>query len=212
MLGRRMAIEGTMLTLFVNDPENSINQRFLQLLVKREFNLSLEMAEYFETANSTVRGLPSELAIERFYLYLVKKGLVEKPVNEVVYFGEYGRPSKEILKEYKFGVNPIEATVFQLREAMVNKSRAFINHQGYRIMVFDQSMSLSEVVIEIMYHELSLGMLHVGVVFDRTLDVTLNDDDITAIRTIVGELAGIKQLPSGISMERVFVNLLPVVK
>jgi ACT domain-containing protein len=212
MLGTRMALKGTMLTLFVNDPENSTNQRFLQLLVKDTFNLSLEMAEYFETANSEVRALPSEMAIERFYLYLVKKGLVEKPVNEVIYIGEYGRPSKEILKEYKYSVNPIESTMFHIRECMTNKSKAFINHQGYRIMVIDQSMSLSEVVIEVMHHELSLGTLHVGIVFDRTLDVTLNADDLVSIKVLIEELVGIKQFPIGISMGRVFVHLLPLIK
>jgi hypothetical protein len=50
MLGSRMAIAGTLLTLFVDDPENPSNQRFVMLAVKSTFNLSLEMAEYFHVS------------------------------------------------------------------------------------------------------------------------------------------------------------------
>jgi hypothetical protein len=212
MPGNKYALAGNILTIFVDDPDTPSNQRFSILVVKKEFNLSLEMAEYYHTSSPAVRSLHSEQAMDRFYLYLMKKGLVERPLNEVVHIGSHGRLPKEILDEYKYSVNPIESTMSILRDKMVNKSKVFTNHQGYRIMVLDQMKSLSEILVEIMHHDLSLGLLAVGVVFDRTLDALLNEEDLKQIQVIVEEMVCIKQQPEGISIGRMFVHLAPLVK
>jgi hypothetical protein len=212
MPGNKHAMAGNILTVFVDDPDNPSNQRFSILVVLKTFNLSFEMAEYYHTSPPSVKAFPSEQAMDRFYLHLMKKGLVERPLNEVVHIGSHGRPPKEIIDEYKYSINPIEAMLSILQEKMVNKSKVFVNHQGYRIMVLDQMKSLSEVLVEIMHHDLSLGLLSVGVVFDRTLDAVLNDDDLMTIRSIIEEMVCIKQQPEGICIGRMFVHLMPLVK
>jgi hypothetical protein len=147
-----------------------------------------------------------------FHIHLVKKGLVERPTNEVIHIGEYGKPSKEIMNEYKYSVNPIEATVSMLRDQMVCKSKAFINHQGYRMLILEAAGSLSEIVVEVMHHDFALGVFTVGIVLDRTLDAVLNEEDLIKVRSIVEEMVCIKQQPPGISIGRLFIHLSPVVK
>lgn len=211
MFGNKVAKEGEVITVFVNDPENAANQQFSLLYVKESFNIGQQMAAFYDQVSPDQRAMPTEKALESFYIYLLKKGLVDRPKNTVIYLGDHGKLPISIINEYKYSVNPIESVLDHLTQSLMFQTKAFENHQGYRIMLLGPSGSLSEIAVEIMHEELSLGLIQVGIVFDRTLDAVLNEDDVLTIRNTIASMLNVNQYPPGISIGRMYINLMPLV-
>lgn len=210
MFGNKVAKEGEVITVFVNDPDNPANQQFSLLYVKVSFNIGQQMALFYDQVPATQRAQPTEKAMESFYIYLLKKGLVDRPKNTVIYLGDHGKLPVSIIDEYKYSINPIEWILEHITQSLMFQTNTFLNHQGYRIMLLGPSGSLSEIAVEIMHEDLSLGMVQVGIVFDRTLDAVLNEDDILAIRTTISKMFNLGQYPTGVSIGRMYINLLPL--
>lgn len=177
--------KGQLLTLYVEDPTKSNGHYFMMLYVKETFNVSIEMAGFYQQLSSENRLMSSEAATEQFYLYLLRKGLVERPKSDVIYMGEMGRPSVRVSDEYKYSLNPTEYTIRKLKNDLMFQSMTFYNHQGYRVMLLGPEGSLSEIMVEIIQHGESVGTIRLGIVFDRSLDAVINEADIEQMRSVI---------------------------
>jgi hypothetical protein len=210
-VGETAVVKGQLLTLFVNDANSPSNHYFTLLYVKESFSVSNEMAEFYKNLPEELKTLPSETATEHFYLYLLKKGLVERPKSDVVHVGSIGRIPERISDEYKYMLNPDKFTLKKIQSDLMFQSLTFDNHQGYRIMILGPEGSLSEIIVDIQQNDRYLGVIKLGIVFDRTMDVEFDQSDIELMRkTVLKMVSEVSAVPN-IQIGRIRLNILDVV-
>lgn len=210
-VGAAEVVKGQVLTLYVENTQNPPNHHYLQLYIKESFSLSDQMA-LFHSEEREYRDVASEVSVEAFYRFLLRKGLADRPRSDVVKFGQMGRPSARVVEEYKYAINPDAFILGNLREALLFHSKAIVNHQGYRVVIMSSDVETDELVVEITHRDQSVGVINMCVAFDRGIGVEFDADDQEQIRKTIDEMvSGVAPVP-GLSVSRVFLNIIQPVE
>lgn len=184
-VGSCEVLSGQLLTLYAEDKVNA-RSSFIMLYVKKSFDLSQKMVEYYQSLTADERSQHTEVSNDGLYRMLLKQGLVEKPRSDLVFMGEIGRPSKRIADEVRYSINPEKYKLDKIKHDLQYVSKLFFNHQGYRILLLGADDVLNEAIIDINDEDgVFIGNLKIGVVFDRTANATLDKDDTEKLKETV---------------------------
>jgi len=177
-LGESRAKAGQLLSLYVESETLPLSAT---LYVLKDFNLSEEMANYFE-ANRNER---SESAMGLFTEYLKHKGLVEEPYSEIMVIGQAGRPPRRMINEWKFRRNPTMFLMERIHRMLHTASLYLFTHDGTYLILLDHGQCPEEVILEISHKGEPLGRVHLDVMSDTPKRVKINNEDLNRISTVV---------------------------
>lgn len=211
-IGHSSVVKGQLLTLYVTDPNNAGDHYFTLLYVKEAFDVSAQMAAFYAQLDDKTRCLPIEKNTEGFYLYLLKQGLVERPRSNVIHMGEAGRANNRLTQEYRYSLNPVEFIIDTLNNGLMYQSRSFVSEQGYRYMLVGPSCSFSEVVATIDVNGETIGSIHMGIAFDRTLDAELSQRDLKRMTAVLMDMIKEVGCFPGLSVSNLQLSLAPLIE
>lgn len=187
-VGSCEVLSGQLLTLYAEDKVNG-RPSYIMLYVKKSFDLSQKMVEYYHSLSTDERTQHTEVSCDGLYRMLLKQGLVEKPRSDLVLMGEIGRPSKRLADEVRYSINPEKYKLEKIRDELQYVTKLFYNHQGYRIMLIGADSVLNEAIIDVLDEKgMPMGNLKIGVVFDRTSNATIDSGDTEKLKETVQKM------------------------
>jgi len=184
-IGTYEVSRGQLITLFTENPDGR-NHKFTLIYVKKSFNMSEKMVEYYNSLKPDEKTQSSEDSSEGLYRMLLKQGLVEKPRSDFINMGNVGRPSSRLADEVRYSRNPESFLFERIQDDLLYSTRIFFNHQNYRVLLLGAGSSLNEAIIDVHDEDgVIVWSFKIGIVFDGTVDLTLNDDDTNKLRETV---------------------------
>ncbi len=187
-IGTYEVSRGQIITLF-SEGDSPKNNRFTLIYVKRSFNMSEKMVEYYRSLSPHEKSQPCEDAAEGLYRMLLKQGLVERPKSDLLHMGMIGRPSSRLADELRYSINPESYVLKKIQDDLLYTTKIFYNHQDYRVLLLGAGSSNNEVIIEVLDTEgVDIGHLKIGIVFDGTVGLTLNDEDTDKVRETIAAM------------------------
>lgn len=166
-LGNTYIDEGDLITLYLED--NSAKTEVLILVAKTAINLSIEMANYYELIKGYTQWIMSDKAIHGFADYLVEKALAYRPKSTSVKVGDKNRPSKRILDEYKYRLNPKAFSVKMLEEKINDTCAGLYTRKGAYINLTSSSFCNMEVRAHMLQDNEDVGTIRIGIIPDPSI-------------------------------------------
>lgn len=114
-VGQRRLHKGELLQLLVTDPEQGKTELH-QLLVEIDADLSALMAQFYRISAEGNRQVLYEAgaSTQAFVRHLVDAGVCRDLKVSTVNMGHHGRPSKTLLDEHRYTLNPDEFAIQQI--------------------------------------------------------------------------------------------------
>lgn len=188
-LGHSTVVEGQLITLVVENPSVPMENLYVMLYVKKDFNISDEMAQFYESNKDDESNTKfSEVMVGEFYQYLLRKGLVDRPRSDVVRFGVVGRPSKRILDEYKYRLSPEEFVLTGIRERLELKSNYIVTDAGYRVLVASVEDRPENVAVTLELRGTVIGSLRFFILHGSTEVISMSPADMDRLTAAIAEI------------------------
>jgi hypothetical protein len=177
-LGRINVKAGEILTFTYKDR----TPRHVTVVALHDIDLSKELAEFCGQLDRRSRSIFTENVLPAFIEHLTDKRLLHVGNEVSVDMGVVGRPSKRLLEEYKFSINPEMFWEDKVIHRYTTSSFSVINHQEHLLtLLMDVDAPFTVVANLIDIKGDTLGVIRLVMLSDHR-HTLINEEDNERIR------------------------------